>query len=33
MPGLTDGNRLKRLSELGFALTGDPIEVFRHIAV
>ncbi len=25
-------NRLKRLAELGFALTGDPIDVFRHIA-
>lgn len=25
-------NRLKRLADLGFALTGDPIEVFRHIA-
>ncbi len=25
-------NRLKRLAELGLALTGDPIDVFRHIA-
>ncbi len=25
-------NRLKRLAKLGFALTGDPIDVFRHIA-
>jgi PAS domain S-box-containing protein len=25
-------NRLKRLAELGIALSGDPIDVFRHIA-
>ena len=33
-PRGSDGklNRLKRLAELGLALTGDPIDVFRHIA-